>query len=75
MRRFKVHLITGDLDFKPLVTALVEMGLDVQLLYPEGETNDELKAAADRADAMTIMLCRQWFRADFAQKAASLGIG
>ncbi len=51
-------LITGDLDFKPLVTALVEMGVDVQLLYPEDETNDDLKAAADAAIAMKFNVCR-----------------
>ena len=65
-------LITGDLDFKPLVTALVDMGLDVQLLYPKDGTTHELKAAADTADAMTIMLCRQWFREDFAKRLPSV---
>jgi uncharacterized LabA/DUF88 family protein len=63
-------LITGDLDFKPLVTALVEMGVDVRLLYPEGETNDDLKAAADRADALTIALLRDWISEDFVQRTS-----
>lgn len=58
-------LLTGDLDFKPLVTALVEMGVDVQLLYPKDETSDDLKAAADRADALTIGACRSWFSDSF----------
>jgi uncharacterized LabA/DUF88 family protein len=62
-------LLTGDLDFKPLITALVEMGVDVQLLYPKDETNDYLKAAADRADALTIGACRSWFSDSFSPKA------
>ena len=62
-------LLTGDLDFKPLITALVEMEFDVQLLYPKDETNDDLKAAADRADALTVGVCRSWFSDSFSQKA------
>jgi hypothetical protein len=53
-------LLTGDLDFKPLVTALVEMGVNVHLLYPEDETNDDLKAAADSVRAMTIDVWQEW---------------
>jgi uncharacterized LabA/DUF88 family protein len=53
-------LITGDLDFKPLVSALVEMGVDVRLLYPKDETNDYLMAAADSAEALTIDTVRNW---------------
>jgi uncharacterized LabA/DUF88 family protein len=52
-------LLTGDLDFKPLVTALVDIGVDVHLLYPEDETNDDLKVAADSAGALTVSTCRQ----------------
>lgn len=62
-------LLTGDLDFKPLVTALVDMGVDVQLLYPEDETNDDLKVATDSADALTVATFRQWFSDSFSQKA------
>jgi hypothetical protein len=53
-------LITGDLDFKPLVSALVEMGIDVRLLYPKDETNDYLMAAADSAEAVTVDIVRAW---------------
>ena len=49
-------LIAGDLDFKPLITALVEMGINVELLYPKDETNEDLKAAADSAEAVDIDL-------------------
>jgi uncharacterized LabA/DUF88 family protein len=40
-------LLTGDGDFKPLLDALVELGMFVTLWYPEGETNQELIDAAD----------------------------
>jgi uncharacterized LabA/DUF88 family protein len=40
-------LLTGDADFKPLVDALVEMGMFVTLWYPQDETNDELIKSAD----------------------------
>ncbi len=43
-------LLTGDLDFKPLLDALVDLGVDVHLQYPPKVTNDKLIAAADRAN-------------------------
>lgn len=58
-------LITGDLDFKPLVSALVDMGVDVHLQYPFGETNDDLLAAADRADPILLPTCIGWLEAGF----------
>ncbi|MBM3564031.1 MAG: NYN domain-containing protein, partial [Alphaproteobacteria bacterium] len=61
-------LITGDLDFKPLVSALVDMGVHVTLLYPEDETNDDLKAAADQSDALTIATLQGWISDSFPQK-------
>jgi uncharacterized LabA/DUF88 family protein len=59
-------LITGDLDFKPLVTALVDMGVDVHLLYPLRETNEDLKAAADDAAALSIAAIRNWVPTSYA---------
>jgi uncharacterized LabA/DUF88 family protein len=53
-------LVVSDLDFKPLVTALVDMGVDVDLLYAEGETNSELIAAADSARPLRPEICTQW---------------
>ncbi|ATQ68921.1 MULTISPECIES: NYN domain-containing protein [Methylosinus] len=61
-------LITGDLDFKPLVSALVDMGVDVTLLFPDDETNDDLKAAADQSDALTIATLQSWISDAFLQK-------
>ena len=42
-------LLTGDLDFKPLIDALVQEGMFVNLWYPRGETSRELIASADRS--------------------------
>lgn len=47
-------LFTGDLDFRPLIAALVEMGVDVTLCYPVGHTSDELLAAADNTMPITL---------------------
>ena len=53
-------LITGDLDFKPLISALVDMGVDVHLHYPIGETSEDLQAAADIADPINFMSSLNW---------------
>lgn len=47
-------IITSDLDFYPLVTALVEMGIDVTLQYQDGHVNSELLAAADHVLPITF---------------------
>lgn len=47
-------IYTGDLDFRPLVVALVDMGIDVSLHYPPNNTNKYLLAAADVARPINI---------------------
>jgi uncharacterized LabA/DUF88 family protein len=47
-------LLTGDLDFKPLIDALVQEGMFVTLWYPHGSTSKELIAAADRSQRFSI---------------------
>lgn len=47
-------LLTGDLDFKPLIDALVQEGMHVSLWYPKGRANYELVDAADSRRALTI---------------------
>lgn len=47
-------LLTGDLDFKPLIDALVHEGMFVTLWYPPGETAKELIAAADRSRTLNV---------------------
>lgn len=61
-------IITGDLDFKPLLTALVDMGVDVSLVYPSGETNEELMAAADSAVPIDIQMCLGWVENSYPAK-------
>lgn len=53
-------IITSDLDFKPLITALVDMGVDVTLLYAVGETNDELIASADEGIGLEPSVLLPW---------------
>ena len=54
-------LLTGDLDFKPLIDALVQEGMHVSLWYPKGRTNYELVDAADSRKALTINTVNSWF--------------
>lgn len=53
-------LITGDLDFRPLINALVEMGINVHLVYPPSSVNDELLAAADFVSPLTVVQVVNW---------------
>ncbi|MDR6626938.1 NYN domain-containing protein [Caulobacter segnis] len=43
----RATLLTSDVDFKPLLDALVQNGMFVTLWYPPGDTNRELINAAD----------------------------
>jgi uncharacterized LabA/DUF88 family protein len=47
-------LFTGDLDFKPLIDALVMEGMFVTLWYPRNKTNAKLIAAADERRPMKL---------------------
>lgn len=47
-------LVTGDLDFRPLVEAFVDMGIDVTVDYPPGHTNSDLLSAADHSVPLTL---------------------
>lgn len=50
----RATLLTSDLDFKPLLDALVHEGMFVTLWYPPKDTNRELVAAADTRMPFTI---------------------
>ncbi len=50
----KVTLLTGDLDFKPLIDALVQNGMYVTLWYPGNRTTNELIFSADYAKPLNI---------------------
>jgi uncharacterized LabA/DUF88 family protein len=47
-------LLTGDLDFKPLIDSLVLQGMKVTLWYPPGSTSSDLISAADFSLPLSI---------------------
>jgi uncharacterized LabA/DUF88 family protein len=47
-------LLTGDLDFEPLVSALVRMGVDTRVVYVRQHAAPELLNAADQRRALTL---------------------
>ena len=61
-------LLTGDLDFKPLIDALVQEGMYVSLWYPKGRTNYELVDSADSRKAIKIHDVKAWFTHTFQVK-------
>jgi len=61
-------LLTGDLDFKPLIDALVQEGMYVSLWFPKGRTNYELVDSADSRQAITIHNVQGWFTDSFQGK-------
>ncbi len=63
-------LLTSDLDFKPLLDALVQQGMNVSLWFQKNRTNYELVDAADIKTPLTIHEVRRWFTRDFEQKIA-----
>jgi len=58
-------LLTADLDFKPLVDALVRDGMHVTLWYPHGKPNTELVYAADARRPLTFRDLHSWSADDF----------
>jgi uncharacterized LabA/DUF88 family protein len=50
----RATLLTGDLDFKPLIDALVDNGMFIDLLYPVNKTNTELIQAADSSQELNL---------------------
>lgn len=61
-------LLAGDLDFKPLIDALVQDGMYVTLWYPKGRANYELVDAADSKIPLTISKVEGWFTDSFRSK-------
>jgi uncharacterized LabA/DUF88 family protein len=56
----QVAILTGDQDFVPLFGALLLEGMFVHLLYPIGETNEELLVAADGRWPIRLQQLRTW---------------
>jgi uncharacterized LabA/DUF88 family protein len=64
----KATLLTGDLDFKPLIDALVQDGMFVTLWYPTQATNDELITAADARQELNIETIHGFASEDFKKR-------
>jgi uncharacterized LabA/DUF88 family protein len=64
----QVCLITGDLDFSPLVDSLVKLGTYVKVMYEPKSAARELYAAADLAYPIGLGDVYNWSSADFRQK-------
>lgn len=50
----RASFLASDIDFKPLLDALVREGMFVNLLYPPSDTNQDLVNAADRRTPLAI---------------------
>ncbi|SIO66922.1 Uncharacterized conserved protein, LabA/DUF88 family [Bradyrhizobium erythrophlei] len=50
----RATLLAGDLDFKPLIDALVNDGMFVTLWFPPNKTNPELISAADQREQLDV---------------------
>ena len=61
-------LITGDLDFAPLVESLVKLGIYVRVMYQPRSAARELYAAGDVAYPIQLVDVYSWSSTDFQQK-------
>lgn len=59
------HLIAGDLDFRPLVKALVQLGVYLTLWYQKSAIATELQFAVDHARELDFNLLYQWSTDEF----------
>jgi uncharacterized LabA/DUF88 family protein len=58
-------LLTGDLDFKPAVDSLIDLGSRVQVWYARGHGSDQLLAAADIRRELTLVDFFKWSEESF----------
>ena len=56
----KASLLTGDLDFKPLLDALVLEGMHTSIIYSKESISNELLFAADSNQRITINQIHDW---------------
>jgi len=61
-------LLASDLDFKPLVDALVQDGATVTLWHPRPETNEELVRAADSSRPLDLATLHELATPEFQTK-------
>lgn len=56
----EASLLAGDVDFRPLLDAVVREGMFVTLIYPPDATGEELKGAADAGRPLSVQLIYEW---------------
>ncbi len=56
----KATLLTGDLDFKPLLDALIFEGMHISIQYSRRSISKELLYAADNSFRITIKQIYDW---------------
>lgn len=56
----RATFVASDIDFKPLLDALVREGMFVNLLYPPADTNQDLVNAADQRTPLAINYLHQF---------------
>lgn len=61
----KATLLTSDLDFLPLVNALVNQGMYIKLWYHQGHTNNDLINAVDAHEPITALDIYSWSNLSF----------
>lgn len=61
----KATLLTSDLDFKPLIDALVENGMYINLWYPLNKTNIELIQSADSSIKLDLKTLYEYTTTEF----------
>jgi uncharacterized LabA/DUF88 family protein len=61
----KATLLTADLDFKPLIDALVDNGMFISLWYPINKTNEELIQSADASRKLDLTTIYEYSTIDF----------
>jgi len=61
----RATLIAGDLDFRPIVHALVQLGTYVRLCYLPSSVARDLRAAADEGVEITVAMAHSWTNLEF----------
>jgi len=61
----RASLLTGDLDFKPVIEALIDLGIYTRLHYLKRYTAQELVFSADLAREITFQILHGWTKQAF----------
>jgi uncharacterized LabA/DUF88 family protein len=64
----QVTFLTSDLDFRPLIEAIVREGMYIDLWYRKGKTNKELIYAADSRRPLTVEDVFDWCTRKFREQ-------